>query len=167
MAETSPPPLPERDQLVLLLAQVEARIGDQRDEWEGMDRKSTTILGATGVLFGLVVNNADKLVASPDPAPRFLLSALVVLVGGIVVGMLTLAPRRIANVPEPVPLLEHYAGAEHDRTLGVLVATKAQTFGLNRPVLASKLRFLVVQMALLAIGAGFLVVALLIGEWKP
>jgi hypothetical protein len=162
MAET--PPLPDRDQLNLLLAQVEARIRDQRDEWDGMDRKSATLLGVTGVLFGLVVNNADKLAAAPDPAPRFLLSALVVLVGGIVVGILTLSPRVFANVPEPGPLLEHYVDADYERTLGVLVATKAQTFGLNRPVLTSKLRFLVVQMALLAIGGAFLVAALVIGE---
>jgi hypothetical protein len=158
------PPLPDRDQLKLLLEQVEGRLGTQREEWDGLDRKATTILGATGVLFGLVVNNADPLATTPQPGPRLFLASLVVLIGGVVVGILCLAPRRIANVPEPTPLVRGYASATTDLTLGTLTTTKAQVFDFNRSVLESKLRFLVVQMALLVIGGALLTAALVIGE---
>jgi hypothetical protein len=156
------PGLPDREQLTLLLDQVEGRLGTQREEWEGLDRKATTILGATGVVFGLVVNSAQPLNAASDLGTRILLSALVVLAGGLVIGILSLAPRRIASVPEPTPLLANYAGASTDLTLGTLITTKAQVFDFNRKVLDSKLRFLVVQMILLAVGGGLLVAALLI-----
>jgi hypothetical protein len=120
------PPLPDRDQLMLLLEQVEGRLGSQREEWEGLDRKATTILGATGVVFGLVVNSAEPVTPASDVGPRVLLSALIVLVGGVVIGIMSLAPRRIANVPEPTPLITDYAGVSTDLTLGTLITTKAQ-----------------------------------------
>ena len=60
----------------LLLEQVEQRMKNQRDEWDGLDRKATTILATTGVLLGLVAANAKAFGATPSPGPAaFVLAA--------------------------------------------------------------------------------------------
>jgi hypothetical protein len=156
--------LPEADHLRLLLEQVDQRVRYQRDEWDGLDRKATTVLATTGVLFGLVVNNAEGLGDTPAPGPWCFLGALAMLVLALAAGVVALWPREFRVVPEPEPFVSAYAGKATDLTLGTLISTKAKYFGENRSPMKAKLWLLRGQVVLVA-GAGVLLaVALVVRE---
>lgn len=57
-------PDPWEPQRRLLLGQIEGRLRVQFDELDGLDRKATTVLAATGVTLGLVVNNTTHFAAA-------------------------------------------------------------------------------------------------------
>ena len=80
-------PDPWEPQRRLLLEQVEGRLRVQFDELDGLDRKATTILAATGVTLGLVVNNTDDFAKAKDPVPFLFYAALVVLAAGLIAGV--------------------------------------------------------------------------------
>jgi hypothetical protein len=157
-------PLPELDHLRLLLEQVDQRVRYQRDEWDGLDRKATTVLATTGVLLGLVVNNATYLSGTPPPGPFVFFLALGALVVALVAGVVALWPREFRVVPEPKPFVDAYAGEPTDKTLGTLVSTKAMYFAENRGPMTTKLRLLRGQVVLVTLAGLLLAVVLVIRE---
>lgn len=152
------------EHLQLLHDQIEGRLAVQHDEWDGLERKGTTVLAATGVVLGLVVNNAAAFKAYPAPAPTLFLAALAVLALGIAAGVVTLWPREFRVAPEPGPLLESYAAKASDYTLARVAKTKAEAFALNQSSVRPKLRAIRAQLLLLAAAGGMLFVVLLIGR---
>jgi hypothetical protein len=157
-------PLPDLEHLRLLLDQVDQRIADQRDEWDGLERKATAVLATTGVLLGLVVNHAEAFVATRSPGPTLFVVALTALVGGLIAGVMTLWPRRFTAVPEPGPFLDRHSGAATDFTMGTLVSTKADAFKANLPTLRRKLWLVRTQMGLLSGASVLFVVVVVLGE---
>jgi hypothetical protein len=145
------------EQRRLLLEQVEGRIGVQFDELDGLDRKATTVLGATGVLLGLVINNAGHFASSPLPVPLAYYAALLVLAAGLIAGVVTFWPRPIFAVPELRAFLDQHGTRFPEDTLGELISTKAKAFDDNKPVVKTKGTRLRVQLVLLALGGGLLV----------
>jgi hypothetical protein len=160
---TGTPEPPTLAHLTLLLAQVDARLADQRSEWDGLDRKGTTVLAATGVLLGLVVNNAAAFRAYPAPAPDVYLASAAVLVLGLAAGVVNLVPRRFRAAPEPPHLLD-YAGQGSEHTVGTLLTTKAKAFKINADQVVWKVRAVRAQLALLVIAGGLLAWLLWIGR---
>jgi hypothetical protein len=157
-------PLPDLDHLKLLDAAVEGRLAAQHDEWDGIERKGTTILGATGVLLGLVVNNGGNLGAYPGPAPLLFGLAVLALSAGVLAGVVTIWPRDFAIVPEPADLLDVYAAKATDFTIGTLLRTKQKAFEKNRRGLQPKVLAIRAQLILLAVGAVALLLVLTIRE---
>lgn len=150
---------PTRDQRHLLLEQVEGSLRVQSDEMDGLDRKVTTVLAATGVILGLVINNAEDFANSPPVVVVTFYAALVVLAAGVVAGVISLWPRRFGFVPEPRPFLDQHATRLPEFTLGELANTKADAFGDNTAVVKTKVNRLRAQMVLLAAGGALLVAA--------
>jgi len=99
VADTPPVRLPTVEHLTLLEREMAAALTRQREAWDGLDRKGTTIMATTGVLLGLVVNNAETFQAYRDPAPTAFGVALAMLVLGIDAGLATLWPRAFTVVP--------------------------------------------------------------------
>lgn len=154
----SPPPLPPDAHLRLLLEQVERRSDRQREEWDGLDRKATTILAASGVLLALVINNQTEFGRRADPGPVLFTIAVGALVIGICAAVVVMFPRTFVVVPEP-QALRVYASGDESTTMATLVATQVEAFRLNRESLQLKLKGLRIQMALTAVA----VVALALG----
>ena len=152
---TGPASRAQLEHLTMMLAQLDARLGYQREEWDGLDRKGTSILATTGVVLGLVVNNAKTFQAYPDPAPTVFALAMAVLALGLAAGVATLWPRDFKVVPEPKGLLG-YADKASDFTVGTLITTKAEAFTRNRGPLRWKTWTVRAQMLLLAIEAGLM-----------
>jgi hypothetical protein len=146
----------------LLLEQIESRLRVQLDELDGLDRKATTVLAATGVTLGLVVNNAGGVSSSPAWVSFLFYSALVVLSAGLVQGILALWPRRIQVVPDPGPLLEQHQTSPLELIIGELVSTKALAFAINHPIARLKGDRVRLQMVLLAVGGTLLVASLVV-----
>jgi len=147
------------EQWRLLLEQVEGRLKIQFEEVDGLDRKATTGLAATGVILGLVVNNVDSVIKSPDPVPLVFYSALIVLAAALVMGIYALWPRKLWVVPEPTPLIAQHSAGRPEHTVGELLSTKAAAYDLNVKLTDSKGDRVRVQMLLLAIGGALLVAA--------
>jgi len=144
-------PLPDLDHLRLLLEQVDERVKYQRDEWDGLDRKATTILATTGVVLGLVVSNAASFVATPPPGQVLFVVALFVLVAALAVAVVALWPREFQVVPEPRPFLDGYASEPTGYTIGRLVQTKAGAFEKNVDAVRWKLYCVRTQMCLVTV----------------
>jgi|SRR5450759_553019 hypothetical protein len=140
-----------------LLEQIESRLRVQFDELDGLDRKATTVLAATGVTLGLVINNAGSISNSPAQVGFLFYTALVVLAAGLVQGILALWPRRIQVVPDPGPFLEQHQTSPLEFIIGELVSTKALAFAINHPIPKLKGDRVRIQMVLLAIGGTLLV----------
>jgi hypothetical protein len=151
--------LPDRtlEQRRLLLEQVEGRLKVQFDELDGLDRKATTVLAATGVTLGLVINNAGHFASSPIPVPWVFYGALVVLAAGLVAGVVTLWPRDVQVVPDPGPFLEQHQTSLAEPILAELISTKALAFAENHPIARTKGDRVRIQMVLLALGGALLV----------
>jgi hypothetical protein len=152
-----PPPDRTLEQRRLLLEQVEGRIKIQFDELDGLDRKATTVLAATGVTLGLVINNAGHFVSSPRPVPLVFYEALVILAAGLIAGVLAMWPRNVEVVPEPKPFLEQHGTSLPEVTVGELVSTKALAFTRNHGIARRKGDRVRIQMVLLALGGSLLV----------
>lgn len=165
-ASTAPAvaPLPPEEHLQLLHDQIEGRLGLQHDEWDGLERKATTVLAATGVLLGLAVNNAKAFEAYPAPAPGLYVAALAALALGIGAGVVTLWPREFNVAPEPGPLLTAYTAQASDYTLARVLRTKADAFSANEATKRPKVRAIRAQLLLLAAAGGFLFAVLWIGR---
>ena len=153
------PPDPTLDQRQLLLEQVDGRLNIQFDELDGLDRKATTILAATGVLLGLVINNADNFATAPRFVSWVFYSALAVLAGGLAAGVLALWPREVQVVPDPKSFLEQHGESMPVDILGELISTKTLAFDINFKVARKKGVRVRIQMLLLASGGGLLVAA--------
>lgn len=158
------PPLPPLEHLQLLHDQIEGRIALQHAEWDGLERKGTTVLAATGVVLALVVNNAKALEAYPAPAPSLFIVTLALLAAGIGAGVIALWPREFNVAPEPSPLLSGYTAHASDFTLATLIKTKAQAYDDNRSRKRPKLWAIRAQLLLLAAAGGLLFVVLWIGR---
>ena len=156
MIET-PPPDRTLDQRRLLLEQVEGRLKVQFDELDGLDRKATTVLAATAVTLGLVINNTSHFASTPYPLPWVFYGALVVLAAGLIAGVAAMWPRDVAVVPDPGPFLEQHQSKLPEWTVGELVNTKALAFATNHPIARRKGARVRFQMALLALGGSLLV----------
>jgi hypothetical protein len=157
---------PPHEQLDLLAKELDSRVKSESAEYEGLDRKATATLAATGVVFGLVINNADQFAASLS-GPRNLYNAsLVLLVLGLVAGVRSMWPRRAAIVPKPRNLIADYYKRQRDDTLAALIATRVEAFGLNANIADGKLKWLRFQMGLLCCGGIALVVAFIARDWK-
>ncbi len=150
------------EQRRLLLEQVDARMRAQSDEWDGLDRKATTVLAANGVILGLVINNAGSFAASPPVVSLAFYASLAVLAIALVAGIRSLWPRAFAVVPEPQQFLDQHAKQSPEQTMGELASTKAKAFGDNKAAASTKVGRVRWQMALLALGAGLLVSAYII-----
>jgi hypothetical protein len=146
----------------LLLEQIESRLRVQFDELDGLDRKATTVLAATGVTLGLVINNAGSLDNAPALVGFMFYSALVVLAAGLVQGILALWPRRIQVVPDPGPLLEQHQQSPLELIIGEVVSTKSLAFAINHPIARLKGDRVRIQMVLLAVGGTLLVASLVL-----
>jgi hypothetical protein len=147
------------EQRRLLLEQVEGRLEVQLDELDGLDRKATTVLAATGVLLGLVINNAGDFATSPWPVPGVFYGALGVLAVALFAGVRTLWPIKVCAVPEPRPFLDQHASKQPVETIGELANTKADAFRKNVEFARIKGKQLRLQMSLLAVGGLLLVLA--------
>lgn len=145
------------EQRRLLLDQVESRLQVQFDELDGLDRKATTVLAATGVTLGLVINNAGSFASSPGAVPWAFYGALVVLAAGLIAGIAALWPRKVQVVPDPGPFLEQHQTSMPELILGELISTKALAFAENHPIARTKGDRVRVQMLLLAVGGSLLV----------
>lgn len=154
-----PTPAPTLAHLTLLLDQLDASLAYQRDEWDGLDRKGTTVLATTGVVLGLLVSNAAMFQGYPEPAPGLYLAAVAVLVAGLGAAILTFWPRGFIVVPEPAGLVG-YVGQTSEFTVHTLLLTKAEAYRRNRGPLPLKLWALRAQLGLLAL-AGLMLVAML------
>ncbi len=154
-------PAPDRtlEQRRLLLEQVEGRLRIQFEEVDGLDRKATTVLAATGVTLGLVINNASTVATSPVGVQWFYYGALGLLAVALVAGVYALWPRHLMVVPEPKPLLEQHAGSLPEFTIGELVSTKAAAYERNVVLTKAKGDRVRLQMVLLALGGSLLVTA--------
>jgi hypothetical protein len=152
------------EQMQLLHDQIEGRSNVQHAEWDGLERKGTTVLAATGVVLGLAVNNAATFKAYPAPGPTLFLAALAALALGIGAGVVTLWPREFQVAPQPGPLLEGYTAQPTDYTLARLLRTKADAFGTNEATKRPKLWAIRAQLLLLAAAGGLLFVVLWIGR---
>jgi hypothetical protein len=150
-------PDPWEPQRRLLLEQVEGRLDIQFDELDGLDRKATTILAATGVTLGLVVNNTSDFAMANDPVPLLFYGALVVLAIGLIAGVTALWPRDVEVVPDPGPFLEQHGRNLPLAILGELTSTKALAFANNHGVSRTKGNRVRAQMLLLAAGGSMLV----------
>jgi hypothetical protein len=157
-------PLPSPEHLRLLHDQIEARNGLQHDEWDGLERKGTTVLAATGVMLALVVNNAKSFEAYPAPAPTLFIGTLALLALGIGAGVVTLWPRDFKVAPEPAPLLEGYTAEATDYTLARVLRSKAAAFEVNESSKRPKLWAIRAQLLLLAAAGGLLFLVLWIGR---
>jgi hypothetical protein len=153
------PPDRTLEQRRLLLEQVEGRLEVQLDELDGLDRKATTVLAATGVTLGLVINNASDFASSRYPMPHVFYGSLVVLAAGLVAGVVALWPRDVQVVPDPGPLLEQHGTGSPEATVGELVSTKALAFAGNHAIVRRKGDRVRAQMVLLALGGSLLVSA--------
>jgi hypothetical protein len=136
---------------MLIDQEIKWRLGHQLIEFDGVDSKATTVLGATGVVFGLVANAAVTFDHAPVPARVMLYLALLVLLGGLAVGVRNLWPRLHAVVPEPSVFLKTYRTKSGLDTLQELSATRCLAFENNKPVLSSKVGLLRNQMILLVV----------------
>ena len=163
MTSSPPAPLPSLDHLELLHGQIEGRIELQRTEWDGLERKGTTVLAATGVVLGLVVNNAETFRAFPAPAPTIFLAALGTLALGLLAGVVSLWPREFKVAPEPTQLLDKYAAESTEYTLGRVLTTKAGAFSENQDRVRPKLWAIRVQLLILAAAGCLLFLVLWIG----
>ncbi len=165
MAELLSPVYPPRDQLELLNEELHKRAELQSDELEGLDRKASTVLGATGVVLALVVNNARQFHTVSGEARNVFFGSLVILAVGLVVGLLTLFPRDIKVVPNPRHLLEQYYAASTEETLAQLAVTRLRAFEENRGFSLRKGWGVRAQIVLLASGGTILVAAYLLKEF--
>lgn len=159
-----PAPLPDLPHLQLLHDQIEGRAAVQHDEWDGLERKGTTVLAATGVVLALVVNNAKAFDAYPPPAPTLFIVTLALLALGVGAGVITLWPREFKVAPEPGQLLAGYTAQPSDYTLARVLKTKADAFDVNVTRVRPKLWAIRAQLLLLAAAGGLLFVVLLIGR---
>jgi hypothetical protein len=150
---------PDRDQLRLLLEQVDARLEIQVRSLESLDEKATTILGATGVVLGLVLASGDDFSSANQPVPAFYYGALVALAIGLVIGVKTLWPQGLSVVPEPKVLVNDYYGRSLEQTIADLLPTKRDAFAENVELSEAKGRGLRVQMVIVAVGGILLVAA--------
>jgi hypothetical protein len=155
--------LPTIEQLTLLEREMAAALVRQREAWDGLDRKGTTLMATTGVLLGLLANQAETIQAYRDPAPAAFKVALAMLVLGIVAGLFTLWPRQFTVVPDPKGLLS-YAGKAADYTLGTLASTEAAAYERNRGGMQFKLWMVRLQTALLVLAAIALI--LILAVWR-
>jgi hypothetical protein len=153
----TPPPDRTLEQRQLLLEQVERRLEIQFDELDGLDRKATTVLAATGVTLGLVINNVRDFASSPCPVPWVFYGALVVLAVGLIAGVAAMWPRNVEVVPDPEPFLEQHGTNLPEATVGELVSTKALAFAANHKIARRKGDQVRNQMVLLALGGSLLV----------
>lgn len=147
----------------LLLAQLDAELASQLGAWDQIERKGTTMLGATGVLLGLVVSNSKTFEAYPDPAPALYLIALFVLVAGLVAGVVMIWPRDFQELSGPDALLK-YDDDTTEHTVGVLLTTKAEAYKANINPMWWKVRAAMAQMVLLAVAGVLLFLVLVIGR---
>jgi hypothetical protein len=123
-------------------------------ELDGLDSKTTTVLGAAGVLIGLIANAVrDFDPPAPPPARLVLYGAFVILLAAIGAGVWNLWPLRPSLVPDPVHLLKQYADKGATETRGVLAATRAEAFNGNLTLVRGKARLLRAQLILLLAGA--------------
>lgn len=160
----APPPDRTLEQRRLLLEQVEARLKVQMDEFDGLDRKATTVLAAAGIVLGLVINNASDFARSTGPVTWVFYGALVVLSVGLVAGVFALWPRDVQVVPELGPFLEQHGTSLPEHTLGELISSKATAFKVNGDVARTKGERVRLQMVLLALGGGLLVGAYILAR---
>lgn len=157
---------PPREQLTLLNEELKRRAELQSEEMEGLDRKGSTMLAGTGVVLGLVINNVDAFTTTL-PGVRFLfLGALVVLTLALLAGVIVLWPRKAKVVPAPRRLVEGYYAQDHDDTLARLLSTRLAAAELNKNLTVGKVRALMWQMVLMAIGGVGLVLAFALKEWR-
>ncbi len=142
------------EQAELLDREITSRLAYQMTELDGLDSKATTVLGAAGVLVGLIANAVrDFDPPAPSQARLVLYGAFVVLLAGIGVGVWNLWPLRPNLVPDPDHLLKQYADKGATETHGALAATRAQAFTGNRALVRGKARLLRAQLLLLLAGA--------------
>jgi hypothetical protein len=145
------------EQRRLLLEQVDGRLRVQFDELDGLDRKATTVLAATGVTLGLVINSADTFASDPSVVQVAFYGALFVLAVGLIAGVIALWPRDIQVVPDPGPFLEQHQTNLPEPILGELVSTKALAFAENQAIARKKGDRVRIEMVLLALGGSLLV----------
>lgn len=151
------------DHLNTILAQIDTRLEGQVEEWDGLDRKGTAIMATTGVVLGLVVNNAKAFQGYPEPAPTVFNGALAILAAGLAAGVATLWPRGFKAVPDPDGLVR-YADEETEALVGTLISTKAEAFKRNGSVMNWKARTVRVQMVLLSAAA--ILLFLIVWYWR-
>jgi hypothetical protein len=140
------------DHLTIMQNQLDSRLALQAEEWDGLDRKGTTIMGTTGVVLGLVVNNGKALQTLPDPAQLLFVGALAALVGGLVAGVFTLWPRGMTTVPDP-ERLKAYVDKDTEYLVGTLISTKVDAYEANGDPMKWKLWAVRAQMLLLTFAA--------------
>jgi hypothetical protein len=146
-------PQPTLDQLDLLDHEVGRRLDYQMTELDGLDAKATTVLAATGVVFGLAGTGLQAFDTSSVVAVATVYLALVLLVAGLGAGVRNLWPQRPMIVPEPEPFLRQYWDKSTPETRTALAFTRAKAFTMNKPFVEAKARWLRVQMIVLVIGA--------------
>ena len=152
-------PVP-REHLEFLFERLYARWELQVEELGGLDGKVSVVLGATVVLFGLVVAALPN--AGTDPAVlRWLLVSCVLLAGAILTGIGTVWPRGVNLVPAPRHLWETYYAKSTEETMAVMSATLVEEMGANKDLRLWKARWLRAHMALLVLGVFALMVGLL------
>ncbi|HVL40496.1 MAG TPA: hypothetical protein VM328_13985 [Fimbriimonadaceae bacterium] len=157
---------PELDQLELLHSEVRKRETEQGEEWDGLDRKATTVWSATGVAFGLVVTSAAGFSGTPGLTFAVFSMSLLVLVMGLLAGIWTLYSRQRVVVPKPETFVTRYFDRSRSETLAVLISTRVAAFGMNAGVSKAKEWRLRVQMSLFAIGVVGIVTSLVLRELK-
>jgi hypothetical protein len=164
--EQTGPAYPDPQQLELLHSETLKREVEQGEEWDGLDRKATTVWSATGVAFGLVVNSAADFSGTASWTFSVFAASLLILVVGLLVGILTLHSRERIVVPKSETLVQRYYQASRSETLAVLISTRVAAYGMNSGVARSKDGRLRVQMSLFALGVVGIVVSLILKELK-
>lgn len=164
MAEGATQP-PDPEQVRLLNELVQSRVQLQTEELDTLDRKATTVLAATSVLLGLVVNNIDRF-ANPAvlAAALAFYGSLISLALGLLAALWTLWPRRIQVVPHPSKLVEQYYSRHPDDTLPEILSTRTQGWKHNVPTVDRKSLGLKFQISLLAAGGVLLAAACILNK---
>jgi hypothetical protein len=155
---------PEVDHLKLLHDQLSERSAHQDDELEGLDRKASTMLASVGLVFGLILNNADHFSLADlctcqtfwFPVAYYV--ALFVLAVGLLFGVWQLWPQNISVVPRPGRLIDGYYWKPTDETLAVLLSARVKALEQNEGLTRKKSLRLRVQMVSVG-GGGLLLLA--------
>jgi hypothetical protein len=157
---------PPREQLTLLNQELVSRSRVQLDELDGLDRKASTFVAATGVVLGLVGNNANSFASSADLVRYAFLAAVLLFAFSLICGLFEFWPRRLLTVPDGQGLVDKYYALLPEPTLASLVSTRADALRNNDTACIEKFHWLRRQMLCFAIGSGLLVFAFVALEWK-
>lgn len=157
--------LPPTAHLERLYAEVKGRLDTQRAEFDDLQRILAIVLAAAGVVLGFAASHLPDNHKS-NLALGLLVASVVALGLAIVAGAIALWPRGVKIGSEPGPLIDDYVGAATNVMLFDLIesARKAYEDNVANGIRLWRSRLVRSQLVLLAVGAAFLAIGLLVAR---